>query len=269
MKAPVGRSLHIGLNRISVEHYGVDGALAGCEGDANAMEALASGRGFTTQKLLNEEATADAVTAAISDAAAALRTGDLFLITYSGHGAQVPDTNSDEGDDRKDETWVLFDRMLVDDELYTLWGKFAQAVRIAVISDSCHSGSVSRDIFFEPEPIGRWKMLPREAERATYEKEKALYDGIQDANPQGDRVGVGASVLLLSGCLDNQRSADGDTNGAYTAALLKTWADGSFSGGYRTFQEAIGEQMPPDQTPAFFVVGLTAPLFESQTPFTI
>ena len=77
----------------------------------------------------------------------------------------MPDTNSDEGDDRKDETWVLFDRMLVDDELYTLWGKFAQAVRIAVISDSCHSGSVSRDIFFEPEPIGRWKMLPREAEK--------------------------------------------------------------------------------------------------------
>jgi hypothetical protein len=272
VKAPVGRSLHIGINRIDVAHYGVDGALAGCEFDAKDMQAIADGRGFETRMLLTEEATAGAVTSEIADAATALQPGDIFLITYSGHGAQVPDTNGDETEDSKDETWALYDRMLVDDELFALWGKFAQAVRIVVFSDSCHSGSVTRDIFFEePEaPEGsRFKMLPREAEAQTYATNRDLYDGIQEANPQGERVGVGASVILLSGCLDNQRSLDGNRNGLYTQNLREVWANGQFKGGYRVLQTAIGERMPPSQTPAFFVVGVTNPLFESESPFTI
>jgi hypothetical protein len=269
MRAAIGRSLHVGLNRIDVDHYGVDGALAGCEFDAKDMEAIAAARGFQTQILLTDRATVANVTSAIAEAAAALRPGDLLLITYSGHGAQVPDLNGDEGQDEKDETWVLYDRMLVDDELYALWGQFAEAVRIAVVSDSCHSGSVTRDVFFDPEPSGRYRMLPRESESRTYTTHRDLYDGIQATNPQGDHVGVGASVLLLSGCLDNQRSLDGDRNGAYTEALLRVLLDEQFQGGYRGFQEAIGRLMPPSQTPAFFPVGLTSPLFEAQPPFTI
>jgi len=45
-----------------------------------------------------------------------------------------------------DETWVLYDRQLVDDELYKIWSKFKPGVRILVLSDSCHSGTVPRDI---------------------------------------------------------------------------------------------------------------------------
>ena len=267
-KAPVGRSLHIGINSIDPRHYGTSGALAGCEHDARDMQELAKGRGFNTEILLTKKATADAVTGAIADAAAGLRPGDLFLISYSGHGAQLRDLNGDESEDEKDETWALFDRMLVDDELYALWGRFAQAVRIVVFSDSCHSGSVTRDIFFE-EPVGRYKMLPRDIEARTYADHRNLYDGIQKSNPQGERVGVGASVILLSGCLDNQRSLDGDRNGLYTHNLREVWADGGFKGGYRVFQDAIGGRMPPSQTPAFFAVGLTNPLFEAENPFTI
>ena len=274
MNAPIGRSLHIGLNRIDPAHYGVDGALDGCEFDANDMAAIAKARGFQTSMLLTPQATATAVADAIAAAAAALRPGDIFLLTYSGHGAQVPDLNGDEGGDGKDETWALYDRMLVDDELSALWGRFAQAVRIAVFSDSCHSGSVTRDIFFEDAPAAappgaRFKMLPRAAEAQTYATHRDLYDGIQAANPQGDRVGVGASVILLSGCLDSQRSLDGDRNGLYTQTLRQVWADGTFQGGYRDLQVAIGGRMPPSQTPAFYPTGLANPLFEAQPPFTI
>jgi hypothetical protein len=42
-----------------------------------------------------------------------------------------------------DETWVCYDRQLIDDQLYELWGKFKASVRILVLSDSCHSGTVS------------------------------------------------------------------------------------------------------------------------------
>ena len=105
-----GLSLHIGLNRVDPAHYdGWNGALNACEFDANDMEALAKSRGFEASKLLTDEATADAITAAIEDAADRLGPGDIFLVTYSGHGGQVPDKNAEEEPDRSDETWVAFD----------------------------------------------------------------------------------------------------------------------------------------------------------------
>ncbi len=268
MKVPVGRSLHIGVNHIDMAHYGQEAPLSGCEFDAQSMQAIAHKRGFETQTLLTDQATAAGVTSAIADAAQALRPGDIFLVTYAGHGAQVPDTNGDEGDEL-DETWVLFDRMLVDDELATLWGRFAQAVRIVVVSDSCHSGSVSREFTFGPPPTGVYRNLPREIEEATYERNRAIYDGIQAANPQGDDVGIGASILLLSGCQDTQLSKDGKRNGAYTERLIEVWNDGAFKGGHLAFQAAIRQLMPSDQTPNFLPTGFPNPLFEAQVPFTI
>jgi hypothetical protein len=276
MRAPIGRSLHIGINHVDPAHYGKAFPLAGCEFDAHDVQAIAEARGFDSSIILSTEATADRIIGEIAAAAEELRPGDIFLISYSGHGAQVPDLNGDDPEDERDETWVLFDRMLVDDELYALWGRFAQAVRIVVVSDSCHSGSVTRDVMFNfpmalPEDDGehRFKMLPRDAEEATYAAHRTAYESIQASNPQGDRVGVGASVLLLSGCLDSQRSLDGDRNGLYTKTLRDVWADGSFHGGYRGFQAAIGTRMPPWQTPNFFTVGLVNRLFEAEDPFTI
>jgi hypothetical protein len=93
--------------------------------------------------LLDEQATRDEVRNTIAAAAAELKAGDVFMSTYAGHGSQVPDFNSDE-DDGADETLCLFDGMLIDDELYELWSGFADDVRIVMISDSCHSGTVSR-----------------------------------------------------------------------------------------------------------------------------
>ena len=91
-------------------------------------------------------------------AAKTLQGGDLFFLTYSGHGGQVPDVNGDEAD-KKDETWCLYDGQLIDDELYFELSKFAAGVRILVLSDSCHSGTVTREAIFaaadDPEPARR------------------------------------------------------------------------------------------------------------------
>jgi metacaspase-1 len=265
-----GISVHIGLNRVNPDQYeGWDGQLAACEADAKDMEALAKAQGFKSRSmLLTKAATADAVTAAILGAAKTLKSGDLFFLTYSGHGGQVLDTNSDEKD-RMDETWVCYDRQLVDDELYDLWAKFKSGVRILVLSDSCHSGTVLREIpaFVSGGP--RIRAMPTTVARKVQKAHAALYRKIQDEHPAAESAVVKASVLLVSGCMDNQTSLDGPRNGLFTGTLKKIWSNGSFKGNYRKLRDMIVAKMPPDQTPNYYFVGTANPKYEAQGPFLI
>lgn len=280
---PQGVSIHVGLNRVDPGHYqGWDGKLVACEFDANDMAELAKGKGFATQTLLTEAATAQALTSAVEKTAETLQSGDILLLSYSGHGGQVPDTNGDE-QDRMDETWVLFDRQVVDDELFALWSKFKPGVRIAIFSDSCHSGTVAREAV---DAVGeervarsmngdddpgqpRLKGMPDELIRSVYEKNKELYDEIQKSLPPFDKAEIGASVILTSGCQDNQTSLDGDKNGLFTQSLLQVWNKDKFRGGYRMFRKRIAQKMPPWQSPNLFIAGKADSKFANQHPFTV
>jgi len=267
-----GISMHIGLNRVDPDHYeGWDGALTACEADAKDMRALAKKKGFGMNTLLlSEQATAQAVTLALANASKQLAKGDILFLTYSGHGGQVKDTNGDEQDKgRMDETWVLFDRQLVDDELYDLWSKFKSGVRIFVLSDSCHSGTVVRDV--PPSISGgpRRRAMPRSVGMKVEKAHNALYRSIQKAHPGSEKTKVRASVLLISGCMDNQFSMDGEKNGAFTGTLKKVWAGGKFTGTYRKFRDKIVSLMAITQTPNYYFVGVPNAAFEAQKPFAI
>ncbi|MGC9396957.1 MAG: caspase family protein [Anaerolineae bacterium] len=274
-----GISVHIGLNRVDPNHYQDadgnpwDGKLAGCINDAKAMQALAEKRGFTSQLLVDNAATAKSVTDAITNAADSLRSGDIFFISYSGHGGQIPDLKGDDEEtDNMDETWCLFDRQLVDDELYDLWSKFAPGVRIFMLSDSCHSGTMAKDpmakdiMSNEPSPF---RVMPPGVQKGTYANHKTEYDDIQKQHPLGDRVYVESSVILISGCQDNQLSYDGDDHGKFTGTLLHVWDDGKFEGDIRRFWKTIVDNMPFYQSPNLYKVGASNPKFEKQPPFTI
>ena len=279
---PQGISIHVGLNEVDPSHYqGWNGKLVACEFDADDMQKLAEANGFKTKKLLTKDATAEALLSAVKDAGGQLQAGDILLLTYSGHGGQVPDANGDE-DDRMDETWVLYDRQVVDDELYALWSSFAPGARIVIFSDSCHSGTVAREAV---EAVGvdrvarsangggngqpRVKGMPDEYVRSVYEANKKTYDDIQKSLPSFDKSDIEASVILTSGCQDNQTSLDGDKNGLFTQTLLQVWNGGKFRGGYRAFRKGIARKMPPWQSPNFFVVGKPNAKFASQHPFTV
>lgn len=264
--------MHIGLNRIDPSHYGTDGALAGCRNDARDMEAMAGALEYEPRPtLLDEQASVVAVKGAINEASADLEAGDIFLMTYAGHGGQVPDTNGDEladalggkPGDGKDETWCLFDRMLVDDELYALLGGFRQGVRVIVLSDSCHSGTVTRAV-----NVGG-RFLGRDALERLYKERAQEYDEIQAAYPARDRVIIGASVILISGCMDNQTSADGEGNGLFTQNLREQWGGGSFRGSLRRLQTSIVQRMPSNQTPNYYMVGQPNRAFEKAQAFVI
>jgi hypothetical protein len=265
-----GIALHIGLNRVDPNHYeGWDGQLVACEADAKDMAALAKKQGFKSPTLLlTKAATAGAVSNAILSAAKALKSGDMFFLTYSGHGGQVYDTNGDEPD-RMDETWVCYDRQLVDDELYEMWGKFKSGVRIVVLSDSCHSGTVLREIPAFISGGARIRAMPTTVMRKVQKAHAGLYRQIQDRHRAAENAKINASVLLISGCMDNQTSRDGDRNGLFTGTLKTVWNGGRFKGGYRKLRDAIVSKMPPDQTPNYYFVGAANPKFEAQRPWTI
>jgi hypothetical protein len=287
---PAGLSLHIGLNSVDPKGYGGwSGPLNACENDARDMAAIAAKQGYKSKILLTKEATSTAVTTFLRNAAKTLKKGDELFISYSGHGGQVPDDNGDEkgavnSDDKVDETWCLFDRQLVDDELWALWSNFATGVRIIMLSDSCHSGTVAKDMISvlsgSPRiPIRnaatidfsafRVKALPPDELRPAYNAKKRTYDRIQKELATTSKVKIGASVVLISGCQDNQTSLDGQKNGLFTEKLLQVYNGGKFTGSLKSFHSAILNLMPFTQSPNYFVVGAKNAKFESTAPFRL
>lgn len=275
---PKGIALTIGLNSVNPKHYGGwDGALNACEADAQDMAGIAKSKGFKVTTLLTKAATRAKVAAGIKGAAGSLKSGDIFMLSYSGHGGQIPDLNKDEPD-AQDETWCLYDGEFVDDELYALLQKFSPGVRVVVFSDSCHSGTVTKQAYYRVPVRGglpqtsetRYRFMPPDVALRTYRQNKKFYDHILKIKmPKESKVPVKASVLLISGCQDNQFSSDGESNGLFTGQLLSVWKNGVFKGDYKKFHSTIVKRMPPDQTPNYFKVGESNSKFEAQKPFTV
>jgi hypothetical protein len=297
-KSATGRkaiSVHLGLNSVSAAHYGGwSGELMACEFDANDMAAVAKSRGMKSNVLLTKNATRPKALAAMRQASSQLESGDLFFLTYSGHGGQIPDVTGEE-EDKKDETWCLYDGQLIDDELYLELSGFASGVRVLVFSDSCHSGTVTRMAPMAPAldaPVGRSKMMPPSVAMRTYRDHQVFYDGVQEGvakaagkttlpDPDTALANVAVSdrrtdivknfrpsVILISGCQDNQTSMDGDHNGAFTEQLLQVWNHDTYKGNYAKFHAAIKARMPATQSPNFFTLG-SAAAFVMQQPFSV
>jgi metacaspase-1 len=277
-----GWSLHVGLNVVSLEHYGDEAELFGCHFDAVDMEAIANAQGFEQRTVLfDEQATRDAVMHEISEAAAELQEGDVFLLTYAGHGSQIPDFNRDE-DDSADETLCLFDGMLVDDELFALWASFKEGVRVIMISDSCHSGTVTRaarkTVQAEEDPnafVGN-RLLPMSIAARTFRAHREFYKSLSRKQQGPDErllsreldMPLRCSVLLLAGCQDNQLSQDGVSNGRFTQELLNVWDEGRFTGDWQRFMKRIVSNMPDNQTPRLTLLGPGAKQLALLPPFT-
>lgn len=283
-----GISLHIGVNKVDPGHYGSDEALEFCEADAQSMIEIADKQGFDSSILLSAEATCDAVSEGIRNAAKKLGEGDTFFLTYAGHGGQVRDANKDErrGEDGQfvrgdnlDETWCLFDRQLIDDELAMLWTEFKLGVRIVVLSDSCHSGTATRghrdhsmtvdeniEKFGQPNPVHR--ALTRKRATEIYMRSRDMYDDIQLALPK-ILPRSKACILLISGCQDKELSGEAMGHGLFTESLLEVWDGGSFDGSYAELQTQILLQMPDDQSPNMSIIGTKNKDFIGGKPFAI
>lgn len=262
-----GKGLFIGVNHVDADQYrGWDGKLSFCESDAQAIAAIAASKGFDNKILLTADATSEAVTTAIQEAADTLVSGDMFTLFYSGHGNSIKDKSGDEWKDMKDETWCLYDRQLLDDELYALWPNFADGVRILVLSDSCHSGSMTMGAGEDEMVV---KAMPTKAAKNIVLRDPGYYSKLRQKIPKG-RPRIGATVRLISGCKDYQQSFENKPklHGQFTLSMLSAWGDG-FDGNYAEFYEAINATMPEYQNPNVLVIGADNQKFSAESPFTI
>jgi len=154
-----------------------------------------------------------------------------LVFQYSGHGSQVRDRDGDELNDGLDEILcphdINWDLPLTDDYLSEIFKEIPQNSSLTCIIDACHSGSMTRNINNPTKQRPRFLTPPRDIQFRSESKELPV-------KKIGTRV-IELNHILLSGCRDDQTSADAHINdtwqGAFTHNLIKhihpakSWSD--------------------------------------------
>jgi len=256
------KALCIGINNYPGTHMD----LQGCVNDANDWAGVLGARGFKVATLLDDQATKAAMVKAMSDLIGKASKGDSLVITFSGHGTYQPDEDGDEADGL-DEALCPYDlqtkgEALIDDEIKTIFGARKTGVRIVLISDSCHSGTVTRAAKAEKDadtrprfmPMGNWlpeKLLPKN--RAG--KVAATMVSPSGTSPLLSAYSNKLGDLLISGCKEgpNNFSYDariaGRFNGAFTYYALKALKSLKPGASYADWHKAIVKYLPSASYP--------------------
>jgi hypothetical protein len=224
------KALLIGINR-----YRIPGAdLRGCVNDVkNMQKLLTEAFGFASRDittLLDHAATTKAMQAGIARLVRDARKGDVLLLHYSGHGANVPDADGDEADERDEilcPTDLDWKKPLSDDWLRKTFDRLRPEVSLTVIMDCCHSGTNTRVLQppdapsvprYLPNP---WDIMAAESGRKLRGKVTGTLHRASPAARKRDVVDAALPELLVTGCRDTQTSADAHIGGAFNGAL--TW----------------------------------------------
>ena len=197
------RALLIGIN-----YTGTSNELYGCISDVNSIKERISNQGFTDINVMTDlttkKATRNNILESFKNLLINSQAGDLLFCLYSGHGSYTIDRNGDEKDGR-DELIVSCDLQgVLDDELKSLiQTHLKEGVTLFAMFDSCFSGSVL-DL--------KYQFM-----------DSLNYDKFTENSKQLETLG---NVFMISGCTDNQTSADAvfdnKPNGAMTWSLLES-----------------------------------------------
>jgi hypothetical protein len=233
-----------------VNDYPIPGAdLRGCVNDAEGWAGLLSEHYDFARSditiITDERATKKNMLKCVKDLLAGARYGDVLVFTNSSHGSYIPDTSDDEKD-RYDEVicpYDIRDNPLVDDELREVLDGIPRGVRMTVISDSCHSGNVTRVLPSEILPGLRFsddrrprflsplywagtstrRRSSRRGRGATPRRRQggALLPDALSATPIKRETHPQSSMkhVLLSGCEDTEVSYDALIGGVYHGAM--------------------------------------------------
>jgi hypothetical protein len=231
---PVRWAVIVGINDYENFTEEDGGDLLGAVNDALAMqEVLIARHGFQERNirlLLDGAATRDAIEAALTRwLPERVRSGDLVVFYFAGHGSLTFDLDGDEPDG-VDQTICPVDalrysseRDIVDDDL----GRWLNALptdQVVAILDSCHSGSATRAAGVRARSLPRPALAGAPASRSLGAAAAAL------ARAEISRFAEGSNVLEIASASRHQpamdavfRNPDGTEyyGGAFTTHLVR------------------------------------------------
>jgi len=156
LAGPNGGGRILGLYA-GITAYQNHGQLYGCADDARLLgEAMrASHLHDESDQLILPDglATREAFLAGIRQLAERAEPDDVVVVFFSGHGQQQPDQPDGDELDALDETIVLYDGSLTDDEVIEALSAI-RAGTVILALDSCHSGGFARDWETAPGRLG-------------------------------------------------------------------------------------------------------------------
>ena len=247
-KGPRRRALCIGINN----YPGSSNDLRGCVNDCKvwATEILRGIFKYERPTILKDsKATILRVTKEMTRLVMSAKPGDCITIQFSGHGTSVPDDNGDESDGR-DEALCLYDGLLRDDDIRDILAKAAKGVKLTVITDACHSGTVTRGYVrdLDEGENKKIKYLPPEDDEFA-KKTRSIKVTKKAFRPHSE---VAMNEVLITGCKDTEYSYDANFKGRYYGAMtynawqvIKENPDVT----YKQFHKKLRKRLPSNQYP--------------------
>lgn len=212
---------------IGINYNNTSGKLYGCINDVRKMHKLLKSNGYTEFMILTEEdelkPTKENILRGFEWLIQDNETYNKIFLHYSGHGSWLKDLTSDEEDGR-DECLVPLDYntagMITDDEIYSVFVNKIQTNFFGLI-DACHSGSMldlKYKCYMNPQfKSGNKNNLKNYTSNFIREENK---------NDSSSLEKLDKTFLMISGCKDEQTSADawleGKSQGALTYTFYKT-----------------------------------------------
>lgn len=138
---------------VGIDAYRSLPRLNGAANDARDLAAALTRLGAEVDLILDGEATRERVIGAIRRDVARAGPGDMFVLTYAGHGIQEDEAIPGDEADGKDESIVFASfewsganagERIRDNEVGALLRALDPAARALVLIDSCHSGTMTR-----------------------------------------------------------------------------------------------------------------------------
>ena len=258
------KALLVGINYPGTSH-----ALNGCVNDVVLMSQILKQKfGFRNSNvrlLTDNSASTRNILHRLEWLVAGAEPGDVLFFHYSGHGAQIVDTNydSDVEPDGMDEILCPIDldwreKVIKDEQLKAIFDKVPRGVNLTVFLDCCHSGSgidsqhryqpfglegEDYDPLTDPNSPEKNRFLPTPADIASrgaglnlQVKPRGLVSNPSNADNAG---------LLISGCQSSQTSADAYINrkyqGAATYFLAQTLAAHNYNVDHKTIIDTMNK----------------------------
>lgn len=207
------KALCVGINDYP---FGEENDLRGCINDANDWAGLLKTHfDFTDIKqLLDSDATKANLIKGLQDLLKGAKAGDVLVFTNASHGTYNADADGDEpGYDEAICPHDTDSNLLLDDELRELFTNIPKGVMLTVISDSCHSGSVTRLV------AGEYRRS-RKLDPRVWGGRSLSSDQLRAARSSQEKFPEsGMKEILLSGCKANQTSADAHIDNDYHGAM--------------------------------------------------